>query len=343
MALVTSLWLLLGQTLAWEYTTESAFKTALKTNNHTLVAYVLPSQSATQALESEWDSIQTPRQNMGLISVDCQSTPEVCSVSDVASFPAIRLHHQSGNFDRYRGPRNAGAISSYLRRTLLPTVSEVDDRNQITFASSDDVVIVANLAPDDSSLEERFREMAAQYHDRYSFAIGPRADRESALTCFNNADSEQHAVSQLTAVDALEKFLKQCARPVIPELTRRNEMEYLSMGKSLVHFVVSNEAEKQKYVDAMRPLAKKYSEYLVFTTIDANEYPEMLAPLGLPRGSSKGLSVQNPSSGDVFPYTSKTAISVEVVESFLMNIIRGNIKPWVADAGNTDFLHHEEL
>jgi len=78
----------------------------------------------------------------------------------------------------------------------------------------------------------------------------------------------------------------------------------------------------------MLPLAKKYSEYLQFTTTDVNEYPEAAEMLGLRRGTKTGLSVQNPSNGDVFPYTGREQISAEVVEGFLVDIIQGRVKPW---------------
>jgi len=79
----------------------------------------------------------------------------------------------------------------------------------------------------------------------------------------------------------------------------------------------------------MRPLARKYREYLSFTTIDAAEYEDMRAALGLRRGDSGGLSVQNPKNGEVFPYSGADAISLPVVEQFLVDIIQGKIKAWV--------------
>jgi protein disulfide-isomerase A1 len=92
----------------------------------------------------------------------------------------------------------------------------------------------------------------------------------------------------------------------------------------------------------MRPLAQRYKEYLAFTTIDANEYGDMQPALGLRQGASKVLSVQQPSNGNVFPYTGKQAISAQVVEQFLGNIIEGNIRPWVPGQ-NDEAVKHEEL
>ena len=96
-----------------------------------------------------------------------------------------------------------------------------------------------------------------------------------------------------------------------------------------MHYFVANEAQRQAYLREMRPLAKKYREYLSFTTIDVAEYADMQASLGLrPSSSGGGLAVQNPSNGDMFPYHGADAISLPIVEQFLLDIIQGKIKPW---------------
>ena len=95
----------------------------------------------------------------------------------------------------------------------------------------------------------------------------------------------------------------------------------------------------------MLPLAKKYGEYLVFATIDTNEYPDTLEMFGHKRGSTEVLSVQNPSNGDTFPYTSKEKISASAVEAFLVDIINGKVKPWSGQEpqGVEGDIKHEEL
>lgn len=98
----------------------------------------------------------------------------------------------------------------------------------------------------------------------------------------------------------------------------------------------------------MRPLAKKYQEYLHFTTTDANEYPVAPEMMGLKWGSSRGLSVQNPNNGDIYPYTRSQPLSARVVELFLSDIIQGKVKPLSnggdINAGNDQGRReHEEL
>ena len=106
--------------------------------------------------------------------------------------------------------------------------------------------------------------------------------------------------------------------------------------KSIVHYFVANDKERDEYVAEIRPLAKKYEEYLHFVTTDINEYGDVAEMMGLQR-ASKGLSVQNPNNGDVFPYVGKEKISGTSVEAFLGNIIQGKVQPWRPGTG------HDEL
>jgi protein disulfide-isomerase A1 len=99
---------------------------------------------------------------------------------------------------------------------------------------------------------------------------------------------------------------------------------------------VRDEAERDEYVAEMKPLARKYEEYLHFVTTDTGEYPDAAGMMGLKQGS-RGLSVQNPNNGDVYPYTRKERLSVGTVETFLVDIIQGKVQRWRPGTG------HDEL
>jgi protein disulfide-isomerase A1 len=124
------------------------------------------------------------------------------------------------------------SIVPFLRRALRPILSTVDAKNITSFVSVDDVVIVAHLVSRDDNLRVRFSNMANQFSDRYSFATADadEADEHSWLACFNNIDDIQRTTDELTTVQALENFIKECSTPMIPELTRRNEMEYIEVS-----------------------------------------------------------------------------------------------------------------
>lgn len=119
---------------------------------------------------------------------------------------------------------------AFLRRALRPVLTTLTLKDSLTFSSADDVVFVAHLAPGDDGLRERFAALARQYRDRYTFAVGPQANRESVIECFNNPDGERHSTKSMEAVESLEGLVRACATPLIGELTRRNELEYLGVS-----------------------------------------------------------------------------------------------------------------
>lgn len=90
---------------------------------------------------------------------------------------------------------------------------------------------------------------------------------------------------------------------------------------------MTSDKERADYREAMRPLAKKYNEFVHFTMTDANEYPEMLSVLGLKKGAKTGLALENPNTGDIFPYTGRKKITPDVVEAFLNDVVDGKIEP----------------
>lgn len=123
-------------------------------------------------------------------------------------------------------------IVGFLRRVLRPTVSRLDDKNVTSFLGVDDVVLVAQLQPQDSVLKQAFFALAERFRDRYSFALGPPPEHQrSTVGCFNNREGEQQSSSEFDVVGSLERFMALCAKPVIVELTRRNEVEIVMVRR----------------------------------------------------------------------------------------------------------------
>lgn len=340
-SLAISLLLLSERASAWSHTSEARFRQALR-NEYTLVAFVDPTQPSASALEAQWTSIQETERDNNVVSIDCSTNAPLCDSYGVLTYPAIRLFHPSGRMTRYRGPKKASAITSFLRRSLRPTISRLDDKNITSFLSIDDVVVVAHIAPDDTATMGRFESLATWYRDRYSFAVQPlKGEGRPWLACFNVPDDEGSELVELEGrVDAMERFVEKCATPLVVELTRRNEMQLLNMGKSLVHYFVTTDELRTAWIKEARKLAKTYKEYLLFTIIDANEYPEMMTTLGLKPGARRALVVHSPHNGDRFPYPSGEAVTAQKVEKWMMDIIQGKIKPW---DGKEESRGHDEL
>ncbi|KAI8964803.1 hypothetical protein F5Y11DRAFT_345255 [Daldinia sp. FL1419] len=340
---VELLYLLVGAgiAVAWEHSSEDEFRRAISGHNHALVAFVEPSTAASQALEPEWTSA-TESGKQSLISVDCASATSLCKEFDVVSYPALRFFDGHGKMTSYRGPRRASSILSYLKRAVRPAVTVLDSKNTASFQSSDDHTVVARINPKDQHIKVLYDTLASQYRDRLSFG-SVKTDKATTVACYNNRDGQQFTISDLTSINALPRLVESCLEPVIGEFTRANEMKYLQADKSLVFYFSPSSTEREAYVAAMRSVAKIYKEYLSFVTVDANEYGDLAAPLGLVPGAFPALSVQNPMFGKVFPYPRGREITPEAIGAFLMDISQGKVEAWDGvlreDAGRA----HDEL
>ncbi|KAK3314454.1 hypothetical protein B0H66DRAFT_313472 [Apodospora peruviana] len=330
--------------LAWNHVSEQSLQEGLDSHAYMFIAFVLPTQEESKALEKEWTVMQEKEKDDNIVSFDC-SGPHLkfCKDLDVTSFPSIRLYHRDGRMDRYRGDRKGRSMGMFLHRTLAPQPLEigVDETKVGSLSLLDDVVIIAHPHPDDWDFWDRFKALAKHYRDRYSFilSISDSGKKKSEMVCFNNIDDLKHTASEVATVEALEEFVKVCAEPLIPELTRRNEGDYTQSQKSILHYFAKTEEEKEQYREEMRPLAKKYGEFLHFTITDVNEYPTMPAMLGLRAGSKSGMVLENTNTGEKFHYKkSMQKLKADNVEKFLDDVIDGKVKAW--DDGRRT---HEEL
>ncbi|KAL1864189.1 hypothetical protein VTK73DRAFT_6080 [Phialemonium thermophilum] len=159
-------------------------------------------------------------------------------LSPALASPSIVPQHGRSGHRAYRLPLTCPlfSIAGFLQREMRPAVSVVSDKNATSFRSIDDVVVVAHVRPQDANLYDRFAALARHYRDRCSFGVAWEArdaHERPALACYHNVDDVQHATAELGTVGALEAFLQRCVEPVIPELTRRNEWQYMSVRKTV--------------------------------------------------------------------------------------------------------------
>jgi protein disulfide-isomerase A1 len=236
-----------------------------------------------------------------------------------------------------------------MNRATLPTVSILDHSNITAFISIDETVFIAYILSGDEALKSTFTELAARHHDKYTFGIATEtADSMTlpSIVCHQVKEEEEKVLSTQASIDALEKFIEEATAPTIGEFTRRNEMKYMKVctsfklytiiqilnylkaGKSLVYYFARTEEERNEYKTFLKPLAKKYKEYLSFVTVDAVEYGHMIPALGLHAGASPALAVFNPMYGQAFPYNQGRKIRPEEVESFVLDIVQGKVQPY---------------
>lgn len=211
------------------------------------------------------------------------------------------------------------------------------------FTASDDITFTAEFIPEDTALYEwQYRNLARQYHDRYSFAILPPAKQQSAIRCRNNINDENFTLRELSLVGALEELVSQCAAPLILEPTRKEIVELGQIAQRtgrhvVVHYFTSSHHQKEAYRKEMLALAKKYSGELLFTLVDIKDYAWMASAAGL--DAKTGVSVENLQTGELFPYPEGEVTAVKL-EAFLIGIGNGTVPSWDGSPPN---VAHDEL
>ncbi|PTB46308.1 hypothetical protein M441DRAFT_126176 [Trichoderma asperellum CBS 433.97] len=303
---------------ASEFSGATEVKKLLAHNEYTLLA-------CNKKLLKEWKTVE--KNVASTATIDCAAASGFCHEMDVVSLPAIRLYQKDGPTTRYRGPRRASPIEAFVKRALRPSVQDIAKQQQLDdFLTSDDYVFLAQLHSDDKSLDARFRNLAEEFYDRYSFGMASAADASSSgIWCYNNVDESEHTATDLDDADALKKLVDVCTAEVIPQLTRRNELTHLSSGRSLVYYLSKNEAHRQAYTKNLKSTAQQYAQFLTFVTVDSNEYPDLARNLGI--RSTGGLAVQNVHNGQVFPFKGDTTSSHQIGQ-FIVAISEGKAEPW---------------
>ena len=213
----------------------------------------------------------------------------------------------------------------------------------------DEAVIIAYIPEEEKTLKAAFVELASRNHDKFTFGIASDKTLAKAVNIqipsvvvHKPKEGEQEVLPGPSGIDALESFLETATAPSIGEFTRRNELKYMragfhsfptksqlteiKAGKSLVYYFTRTPQDRETYRESLKPLAKKFKEYLNFVTVDAVEYGHMLPALGIQDTGSPALAVFNPMYGQAFPYDQKK-ITPETVESFVMDIVQGNVQP----------------
>lgn len=210
-----------------------------------------------------------------------------------------------------------------------------------SFKTIDDVVIIGARLAEGSAARDSFKTVASKYRDVYSFALtapgvgldgkiyteaddaaaaaattvasqelvagskGKKRKPGRGVACYHNRDQTTLIAddTDLLSPSTLERFVRRCAEPLVPELNRRNEDELLMQGKSVVYFFHWSAALRATFRRAALPLAKRYEEYLTFCTADSYEFQELYPKLGMGNDVGvAGLTVQNPGLGTIYPY-----------------------------------------
>jgi len=313
--------------------TKSSFKKAVDDEKPVLVEFYAPWCGHCKALTPEYEKAATQLKASGiqLAKVDCTVEEAVCKDNGVQGYPTLKIF-RSGTPVDYQGPRKADSIVSYMKKQLLPALSEVTAKNAESFVDSDNVVVVGFFKSTDSKEYQALLSVANKLRD--SFIFGATVDssvvsKYSASTpsviLFKKFDEGKNTYSGTFSEDALTKFIQTSSVPLMDELGSDNYGKYVETGLPLAYLFVTSDEDKATYGPIIEAIAKTYKGKINFVHIDANKYGGHGKGLGL--DTFPGVVIQVPEANLKYVYEQTKKITKKDLEAFVKDFDEGKLEP----------------
>jgi protein disulfide-isomerase A1 len=264
--------------------------------------------------------------------------------------------YKNGTPGEYTGPRKADGIISYMikwvpficdtlhlsswfpYRQSLPAVSEVTPTNHDEFIKSDKIVVVAYLPSSDSEPAPVFNTVAEKHRDDYLFGLSTdSANAEAAgvkppaMVVYRTFDEPRtefpHPVSGLS-VEEISDWVNELAVPIIDEVNGENYAVYANSGKCLAYlFLDPSSEDKDKLIEMISPIAKKYKSKINFVWIDAVKFGDHGRALNLLEAKYPAFVIQNLQKQLKYPLDQSKEITSEIVSLWVEQYVKGELEP----------------
>ena len=140
------------------------------------------------------------------------------------------------------------SIISYMTKQALPAVSTLTTDKLEEFKTADKVVLVAYIDKDDKTSNTTFSDVANSLRDDYLFGAISDADvakaegvSQPAIVLYKNFDEGKDTFTDKFDKDAIKKFVKTAATPLVGEVAPETYQSYMD---------VRNEAKARLCADA---------------------------------------------------------------------------------------------
>jgi protein disulfide-isomerase A1 len=316
--------------------TKDTFGDFVKANDLVLAEFFAPWCGHCKALAPEYEEAATSlkEKDIKLVKVDCTEEADLCKDYDVEGYPTLKVFRGPDNVSPYTGARKASAITSYMVKQSLPSVSLLTKETLEDFKTADNVVLVAYIAADDKASNETFTAFAEEHRDTYLFGGVNDAEiakaegvEAPAVVLYKSFDEKKNTFTEKFDAEALKAFAKTAATPLIGEVGPDTYSGYMSAGIPLAYIFAESEAERKELGSALRPLAEKYKGKINFATIDATAFGQHAGNLNLPTDKFPSFAIQEVEKNEKYPFDVETKITHDAIAKFVEDFSTGKIEP----------------
>lgn len=216
----------------------------------------------------------------------------------------------------------------------LPAVSEVTKDTLEEFKKADKVVLVAYLDASDKASSEVLTQVAEKLRDNYPFGSSTDASLAEAegvtapaLVLYKDFDEGKAVFSEKFDVEAIEKFAKTAATPLIGEVGPETYSDYMAAGLPLAYIFAETAEERKELSDKLKPVAETHRGVVNFGTIDAKAFGAHAGNLNLKTDKFPAFAIQQVEKNQKFPYDQDKEITFEAIKAFVDDFVAGKIEP----------------
>jgi len=315
---------------------KDTFNEFIESNDLVLAEFFAPWCGHCKALAPEYEEAATTlkEKSIPLVKVDCTVEADLCQEHGVEGYPTLKVFRGLKSVAAYPGARKAPAIISFMTKQALPAVSVLDKETLADFKTSDSVVLVGYFAADDKTSNETFTKVASTLRDSYLFGAISDASvaeaesvKQPSIVLYKTFDEGKNTFSKKFDEEAITKFAKAAATPLVGEVGPETYQGYMSAGIPLAYIFAETEEERKELSKELKTIAKKYRGKINFATIDAKSFGQHAGNLNLEVGKWPAFAIQDTAKNQKYPFDQTKKITSKDVGEFVDKFSSGNIKP----------------
>ncbi|EDN07099.1 disulfidisomerase [Histoplasma capsulatum] len=285
------------------------------------------------APEYEAAAADLKEKNILLAKIDCTAERELCKEYDVEGYPTIKIFRGLQNVKPYNGARKSEAISSFMSKQALPTVSQVTMQNFEDVKAMDKVVVVGYFASDDKTSNNTFHAVAEALRDDFLFSATSDPEmaaaanvKHPAVILYKDFDGGKELFSGKFAEEDITNFVKVYSMPLVGEIGPDTYNSYMGSGLPLGYLFAETPEEREEFTAMLKPIAKKYKGRINLGTIDAKAYGAHSDNLNLKPEKFPAFAIHNPAENKKFPYDQEKKITRDDLAAFVQAVLNGEIE-----------------
>lgn len=328
---------------------DSDFESVISQHETALVMFYAPWCGHCKKLKPEFEKAATDLKAsdnpIALVKVDCtEGGKDVCNKHGVSGYPTLKIFRNGQVSKEYNGPRDAVGIVKYMKAQVGPSSKELSTVEAFeTFVSKDEVSVIGLFAKDSSDLKAAFLSVADKLRESIRFghssaaAVLEKQGVKDAVVLFRPKHMtnkfEPASVTYTTEssnAQKLETFIRENYHGLVGLRTRENGQDFKQPLVIAYYGVdyVKNPKGTNYWRNRVLKVAKQFVGQFTFAISAKDDFQHELNEFGYDYvPSEKPLVFVKAEDGK--KYAMKEEFSVENFESFLNQVVAGELDPYI--------------